>query len=60
MLARGMSGERGLRSSAIICSNLKEFGQVIVRDYLWDPPDQIKIGLPKHLFGHVGSISSLS
>jgi len=36
MLGRGMRGERGFRSSAIICSNLIEFGQVIVRDHLWD------------------------
>jgi len=33
---------------------------VIVKDYLWDPPDQIKIGLFNDLFGQVGFISGLS
>jgi hypothetical protein len=38
----------------------ENFGQVIVRDHLWDTHDQIKIGLPNHLFGQVSSISDLS
>jgi hypothetical protein len=41
----------GSGSSTIICSNLKQFGQVIVRDHLWDPLDQIKVGLSNHLSG---------
>jgi hypothetical protein len=39
----------GLGSSTIICLNLREFRQVIMRDHLWNPPDQLKIGLPNHL-----------
>jgi len=35
----------------IISSNLREFEQVIVRCHSWDSSDQIKIGLPNHLFG---------
>jgi hypothetical protein len=38
-----------LRSSTIICPNLREFEQVIVRDHLWNLPDQIKIKLFNHL-----------
>jgi hypothetical protein len=40
---------RLLRSSQIICSNLKEFEQIIIKEYLWNSPDQIKIKLPNHL-----------
>jgi hypothetical protein len=36
-------------SSQIICLNLREFKQVIVRYHLWDPLDQIKIRLSNHL-----------
>jgi hypothetical protein len=50
----------GLGSSTIICSNLREFRQVIVRDHLWDPPDQLKIELLNHLFDQVSPISGLS
>jgi hypothetical protein len=50
----------GLGSSTIICLNLREFGRVIVRDHLWDSPDQIKIGLSNHLSDQVGHISCLS
>jgi hypothetical protein len=42
---------KGLGYSTIICSNLREFGQVIMRDHLYDPPDQIKIELSNHLSG---------
>jgi hypothetical protein len=52
--------EDGLRSSTIICSNLREFRQVIVRDHLWDPPDQLKIELFNHLSDQVSPISGLS
>jgi hypothetical protein len=31
-----------------------------VRYQLWDPPDQIKIGLPNRLFGQVGLINEFS
>jgi hypothetical protein len=41
----------GSGSTQIICLNLREFGQVIVRDHLWDTPDQIKIELVNHLSG---------
>jgi hypothetical protein len=33
---------------------------VIMRNYLWDPPGQIKIELSNHLFDHVDPIGSLS
>jgi hypothetical protein len=33
---------------------------VIVSDHLWDPHDQIKIGLPNYLFGQVGLKSDFS
>jgi hypothetical protein len=33
---------------------------MIVRDHLWNSPDQIKIKLLNHLSGQVGPISSLS
>jgi hypothetical protein len=46
-----------LGSFTIICLNLREFGYVIVRDHLWDPHDQIKIGLPNHLSDQVSPIS---
>jgi hypothetical protein len=49
-----------LGSSQIICPNLREFEQMIVRNYLWDLPDQIKIGMPKHLSGQIGFRSGLS
>jgi hypothetical protein len=48
-----------LWSFQIICSNLREFRQVIVRDNLWDPPYQLKIRLSSDLSGHVGFISGL-
>jgi hypothetical protein len=47
----------GLGSFQIICWNLREFKQVIARDYLWDPPDKIKIRLHNHLSDQVGLIS---
>jgi len=50
----------GLGSSIIICLNLREFRQVIMRDHLWNPPDQLKIGLPNHLSDQVSLISGLS
>jgi len=31
----------GLGFCTIICSNLREFKQMIIRDYLWDSLDQI-------------------
>jgi hypothetical protein len=46
--------------SIIICWNLREFEQVIVRDHLRDPPDQTKIGMSNHLFGQTSFINSLS
>jgi hypothetical protein len=49
--ADGVRGFKRLWSFIIIWPNLKKFGQVIVRYYLSDPPDQIKIGLFNHLFG---------
>jgi hypothetical protein len=50
----------GLGSSTIICPNLREFRQVIMRDHLWNPLNQLKIGLPNHLFDHVSPINGLS
>jgi hypothetical protein len=50
----------GLGSSIIICLNLREFRQVIMRDHLWNPPDQLKIGLPNHLSDQVSPISGFS
>jgi hypothetical protein len=46
--------------SIIICPNLREFEQIIVRDHLWNSPDQIKIRLSNYLFGQVHFISDLS
>jgi hypothetical protein len=34
----------GLEFSTIIRSNLREFRQVIVRNHLWNPPNQISVG----------------
>jgi hypothetical protein len=48
------------RSFIIIYPNLREFGQVIVRYYLWNPPDRISGWVIQFLFGQVGLISGLS
>jgi hypothetical protein len=37
-------------SSTIICPNLREFGHVIVRDYLWDSLDRISGWATQFLF----------
>jgi hypothetical protein len=42
----------------IICSNLREFKQVIVKDHLWDHLTKYKFGCPT-TSGQVGSISGL-
>jgi hypothetical protein len=50
----------GSRISQIICSNLREFEQVIAKDHLCDPPDQISGWAVQFLFSQVNSISGLS
>jgi hypothetical protein len=49
-----------LRSPQILCPNLIEFGQLVVSEHLWDPPDQIKVGLPNCLSGQVNLINAYS
>jgi hypothetical protein len=44
----------------IICMNLREFEQAVVRDYLWNSFDQIKIKLSNHLSSQMGLISDFS
>jgi hypothetical protein len=50
----------GSRFSIIICLNLREFRQVIVRGHLWDPLDSISSWVAQFLFDQVGLISGLS
>jgi hypothetical protein len=44
----------------IICPNLREFEYVIIREHLWDLPDQIKNWIFNHLSGQVSLISNIS
>jgi len=46
----------------IICMNLnlREFGQMILKNYLWNPPDQISGWLTQFLFRKVSFISDFS
>jgi hypothetical protein len=50
----------GSGSSQIINPNLKEFEQVMVKDYLWNSSNQIKIGLSNYLSDQVNPINDLS
>jgi hypothetical protein len=43
--------------STIICPNLREFGLVIVRDHVWDPPYRISGWTVQFLFGQVDPIN---
>jgi hypothetical protein len=53
-------GPKGSGSSQIICLNLKEFEQVIVREHLWDLANRISGWVAQFLFVQVGSINGLS
>jgi hypothetical protein len=51
----------GRESFIIICSNLKEFEQVIVTNHLYvDSPDRINRWTVQFLFGHVNLINGIS
>jgi len=52
--------KNGSKSSQIICPNLREFGQVIMRDHLWDSLNRISGWVAQFLFCQVNSISDLS
>jgi len=44
----------------MICPNLEEVRHVIVRDHVWNPPNQISGWTIQFLFGHLNLISGLS